>query len=76
MLLNNLFCIPIIIIINANNDCFTVLCNRYFSACDWRSTWCQFVVDVKENPGGGGGGGGGGGFQLQLNIDSLKLAQL
>ena len=37
---------------NANNDCFAVLCNRYFSACDWRSTWCQFVADVKQNPGG------------------------
>ena len=23
----------------------------YFSACDWRFTWCQFVADVKENPG-------------------------
>ena len=41
----------IIIIINANNDRFAVLCNRYFSACDWRFIWCQFVTDVKENPG-------------------------
>ena len=50
--LNNLFYITIIIIINANNDRFAVLCNRYFSACDWRFIWCQFVADVKENPGG------------------------
>ena len=48
--LNNLFYI-IIIIINANNDRSAVLCNRYFSACDWRFIWCQFVADVKENPG-------------------------
>ena len=20
--------------------------------CDWRFIWCQFVADVKENPGG------------------------
>ena len=25
-----------IIIINANNDRLPVLCERYFSACDWR----------------------------------------
>ena len=37
---------------SANNDRFAVLCNRYFSACDWRFIWCQFVADVKENPGG------------------------
>ena len=52
LFLNNLFYITIIIIINANNGRFTVLCNRYFSACDWRFIWCQFVADVKENPGG------------------------
>ena len=63
----------VIIIMNANNDRFAVLCNRYFSACDWRSIWCQFVADVKQNPGGGGWGGG---EQSQLNIDSIKLAQL
>ena len=52
-MLNNLFYITIIIIIiNANNDRFAVLCNRYFSACDWRFIWCQIVADVKENPGG------------------------
>ena len=33
-LLNNLFYITIVIIINANNDRFAVLCKRYFSACD------------------------------------------
>ena len=45
----NLFYITIIIIIvNGNNDRFAVLCNRYFSACDWRFIWCQFVADVKE----------------------------
>ena len=49
--INNLFDITIIII-NANNDRFAVLCNMYFSACDWRFIWCQFVADVKENPGG------------------------
>ena len=59
LFLNNLFYITNIIIINANNGRFAVLCNRYFSACDWRFIWCQFVADVKENPGGGGGGGGG-----------------
>ena len=48
-LLNNLFYINIIIIINANND---RLCNRYFLACDWRFIRCQFVADVKENPRG------------------------
>ena len=32
------------------NDHFAVLCSRYFSACDWRFIWCQFVADVKENP--------------------------
>ena len=48
-LLNNLFYINIIIIINANND---RLCNRCFLACDWRFIRCQFVADVKENPGG------------------------
>ena len=48
----NLFYINIITIINANNDRFAVLCNRYFSACGWRFIRCQFVADVKENPGG------------------------
>ena len=38
-----------IININANNDHFAVLGNRYFSARDWRFNWCQFVADVKEN---------------------------
>ena len=33
----------ITIIINANNNRFAVLCNKYFSACDWRFIWCQFV---------------------------------
>ena len=66
-LLNNLFYITIVIIINANNDRFAVLCKRYFSACDWRFIRCQFVADVKENPGG---------FQSQLNTDGLTLAQL
>ena len=51
---------------------FAVLGNKYFSACDWRFIWCQFVADVKENPGGGGGGG----FQSQLNIDGRTLSQL
>ena len=46
----------IVIIVNANNDRFAVLCNIYFSACDWRFIWCQFVADVKGNPEGGGGG--------------------
>ena len=41
------------------------------SVSDWRFIWCQFVADVKENPGGGGRG-----FQSQLNIDGLTLAQL
>ena len=41
----------IIIIINANNVRFAILCNRYFSAYDWRFIWCQFVADVKGNPG-------------------------
>ena len=41
-----------VIIINANNDRFAVLCNRYFSAFDWRFIRCQFAADVKENPGG------------------------
>ena len=41
----------LLLLINANNDRFAVLCNRYFSACDWRFIWCQFVADVKENPG-------------------------
>jgi len=67
LLLNNLFYINIIIIINANNDHFAVLCNKYFSACDWRFIRCQFVADVKENPRG---------FQSQLNTDGLTLAQL
>ena len=31
---------------------FLVLCNRYFSAGDLRYIRCQFVADVKENPGG------------------------
>ena len=66
--------IVIIINISANDDRFAVLCNRCFSACDWRFIWCQFVADVKENPGGGGGGGGG--FQSQLNIDGLTLSLL
>ena len=53
-------------IITTNTDRFAVLCNRYFSACDWRFNWCQFVAaDVQENPGGG-----------QLNIDGLTLSQL
>ena len=63
----NLFYITIITIINANNDRFAVLCSKYFSACDWKFIWCQFVADVKENPGG---------FQSQLNLDCLMLAQL
>ena len=42
----------LLLLINANNNRFAVLCNRYFSACDWRFIWCQFVADVKENPGG------------------------
>ena len=42
----------ILLLINANNDRFAVLCNRYFSECDWRFIWCQFVADVMENPGG------------------------
>ena len=46
---NNLFYTTIIIIINETNDRFAVLCNRYFSACDWKFIWCQFVADVKEN---------------------------
>ena len=53
----------LLLLINANNDRFAVLCNRYFSECDWRFIWCQFVADVKENPGG---------FQSQLNIDGLR----
>ena len=42
----------LLLVINANNDRFAVLCNRYFSACDWRFIRCQFVADLKENPGG------------------------
>ena len=42
----------IITVNNANNDRFGVLCNRYFSTCDWRVIWCQFVADVKQNLGG------------------------
>ena len=57
----------LLLLINANNDRFAVLCNRHFSECDWRFIWCQFVADVKENPGG---------FQSQLNIDGLTLSQL
>ena len=38
------------IIINANNVRFAILCNRYFSAYEWRFIWCQFVADVKGNP--------------------------
>ena len=41
----------LLLLINANNDRFAVLCNRYFSECDWRFIWCQFVADVKGNPG-------------------------
>ena len=48
--LNNLFYITIII--SANNDCFAVLCSKYFSACDWRLIWCQSVADVTVNSGG------------------------
>ena len=52
--------IIMIININANNDHFADLGNRYFSACDCRRfIRCQSVADVKENPGGGGVGGGG-----------------
>ena len=36
-----------IITINANSSRFTVLCSGYFSACDWRLIWCQYVADVK-----------------------------
>ena len=36
-----------VITINANNSRFTVLCSGYFSACDWRLLWCQYVADVK-----------------------------
>ena len=57
----------LLLLINANNDRFAVLCNRYFSACDWRFILCQFVADVKENPVG---------FQSHLNIDGLTLSQL
>ena len=46
------YIIIIIININVNNDRFAVLGNRYFSACDWRFIWCQFVGDGKESPGG------------------------
>ena len=42
----------LLLLINANNDRFAVLCNRYFSECDWRFIRCQFVADVKENTGG------------------------
>ena len=52
--------IIMIININANNDHFAVLGNRYFSACDCRRfIRCQSVADVKENPGGVGGWGAG-----------------
>ena len=37
------------------------VCNKYLSACDWRSVRCQFVSDVTENPGG---------FKAQLNIQT------
>ena len=57
----------IIINVNADNDRFAVLCQRYFSVCDWRFLWCQFVVDLKENPGW---------FQSQLNIDGRMISQL
>ena len=65
-----MFYITIIIIIiymNANNDRFAVLGNRYFSACDWKFIWCQFAVDVKENPGG---------LPVTVKIDGLTLSQL
>ena len=41
----------LLLLINTNNDRFAVLCNRYFSACDWRFIRCQFVADVKEKGG-------------------------
>ena len=68
---NYITIIKFIISIDANNDHIAVLGNRYFSACDWRFIWCQFVADVKENPGGGGAW-----FQSQLNIDVRTLSQL
>ena len=55
----------LILLINANNDRFAVLCNRYFSECDWRFIWCQFVADVKENPGGDG--------EVLLNVFGCQL---
>ena len=61
--------IIIFIIINANNDRFAVYATGIFQYV----IWCQFVADVKGNPGGVGGGGG---FQSQLNIDGLTLSQL
>ena len=52
--------IIMIININANNDHFADLGNRYFSACDCRRLIrCQSVADVKENPGEGRVGEGG-----------------
>ena len=50
-LINNYFTL-LLLLINANNNRFAVLCNRYFLACGWRFIWCQFVADVKKNPGG------------------------
>ena len=41
----------IITVINANNDCFMVKCNKCFSACACRFVWCQFLLDIKENSG-------------------------
>ena len=62
----------IIINIKVNNDRFVVLGNMYFSACDWRFIWCQFLANIKGNPGVGGWVG----VQSQLNIDSRMLSQL
>ena len=33
-----------------NIDRFAVLNSRYFSVCDWRLFWYQFLADMKENP--------------------------
>ena len=44
--------IIIFIIINANNDRFAVYATGTFQ----HVIWCQFVADVKGNPGAGGGG--------------------
>ena len=55
----------------ANNDPFSVLCNRYCSACT-----DLILVSVCSGCEGKSEGGGGGGFRSQLNADSRAVSQL